>query len=130
MKRWLGRWIVAVSALHTLVALAVFRPQLSSIVERGFFNSLGEDVRLSVAAWYVLFGAVLFVLGLAIDALERHEGLAIPRSLGWSLLVLALVGVSLMPASGFWLALPPAIAILLRKGAGRSATAGTQPPEL
>lgn len=30
-------------------------------------------------------------------------------------LALALVGVALMPASGFWLLLPPVCAILLRK---------------
>lgn len=125
MKRWLGRWIVGVSLLHTLVALVLFRSQLSAILERGFFNSLGGDARLSVAAWFVLFGAVLFVLGLAIDALERHKGSAVPRSLGWSLLALGLVGVSLMPASGFWLTFPPAVAILLRRGAGHPAAAST-----
>lgn len=53
MKRWIGRWVMGVAAVHTAFALVVFAP------------------------------------------------------------VLRALGVVLMPASGFWLALPPAFAVLL-----------------
>ena len=46
--------------------------------------------------------------------LERTTKGVLPGSLGWSLLALAILGVVLMPDSGFWLAFPPAIAVLVR----------------
>lgn len=116
MKRWMGRWLVAVSAVHTLFALVVFKTQLVSIVQRGVFNTVLGDAMTGVAVWFVLFGGALFICGLAIDALERSSS-PLPKSVGWSLFGLALAGVCLMPASGFWLAFPPAIAIIARKPA-------------
>ena len=61
------------------------------------------------------------ILSLWVSALERGSAV-MPRSLGWSLLTLSILGVVLMPSSGFWLAFPPAIALLVRKNA-RSAGA-------
>jgi hypothetical protein len=113
MKPWIGAWLIAVAALHTVFALVVFGDPLRGLLARGLFDAIGGDLRSAVAAWFLLFGLLLFVFGLAVAALERAGG-PLPASLGWSLLGLALLGVVLMPASGFWLAFPPAIAILLR----------------
>ena len=63
----------------------------------------------------VLFGVLLFACGLAVAALER-AGAPMPRALGVCLLALTVLGVVLMPASGFWLAFPPAVVILVRAG--------------
>lgn len=123
MKHWIGRWLIAVAAIHTLFAIVVFRNVLSSIIKRGVFNTVGNDSMTGVVVWFVLFGAVLFICGLAVSALERSS-LNLPASLGWSLLALSVLGVVLMPASGFWLAFPPALAILLRKPPIQSAAAG------
>lgn len=115
MKHWIGRWLIAVSVAHTLFAIIVFRSVLSSIIQSGVFNTVGSDPMTGVVVWFVLFGAMLFICGLAVSALERSSPNALPASLGWSLLGLTVLGVVLMPASGFWLALPPALAIILRK---------------
>lgn len=123
MKPWIGRWLIAVSALHTAFAVVVFHPVLLDIARRGVFNTVGRDPRTGAAVWFVLFGAAMFGTGLAISALEQAVPQALPRSLGWSLLALALLGVLLMPASGFWLALPPAFALLRRRPLARLAHA-------
>jgi hypothetical protein len=115
LKHWIGRWLIVVSVIHTLFAIGVFRSVLSSIVQRGVFNTIGNDPMLGAVVWFVLFGFVLFILGLAVSALERSSTNHLPASLGWSLLVLSVLGVILMPASGFWLVFPPAFAILLRR---------------
>jgi len=46
--------------------------------------------------------------GLAVDELERQTPAWHSPTLAVGLLVLVLIGVTLMPASGFWLALPVA----------------------
>lgn len=115
MKNWIGRWLIGVSIIHTLFALAVFHRVLAAIVRRGVFDTVGNDPMVGAVVWFVLFGLALFIVGLAVSSLERASSGVLPKSLGWSLLALAVLGVVLMPASGFWLAFPPAIAVLLRK---------------
>jgi hypothetical protein len=116
MKRWIGWWIIAVSFIHTLFAFVVFGDVLRSLAARGLFDAVGNDARAGVAAWFVLFGALLFVCGITIAALERASSDLLPKRIGWSLLFLAVLGVTLMPASGFWLAFPPALAIIAGRG--------------
>lgn len=115
MKQWIGRWLIGVSAIHTVVAVAVFSEVLVSIVKRGVFNTVGADPMTGAVVWFVLFGAMLFVCGLAIAALEKSASGQLPKSIGWSLLAMGIAGVTLMPASGFWLVFPPAIAVLRTK---------------
>jgi hypothetical protein len=114
MTHWIGRWLIGVSILHTLFATVVFHKTLLIIVQRGVFNVVGTDPMIAAVVWFVLCGAAMFIGGLAISALERASG-TVPKSIGWSLLVYAIIGVVLMPASGFWLIFPPAIAVLLKK---------------
>ena len=115
MKRWIGRWLVAVSIGHVVLAIVVFRTLLAAVVERGLVHAVGTDPRTQLAVWYVLFGVMLFICGLSIDALERASANYVPKFLGWCLLALGVLGAALMPESGFWLVFPPAIAVLARR---------------
>ncbi|WP_233589956.1 DUF6463 family protein [Acidovorax sp. FJL06] len=113
---WKGGWLLAVAAVHTAFAAVVFLPQLQEIARRGVFDSVGTDPMVGAVAWFVLFGGVLALLGWAVLLLERHAVLApVPlRPLGMGVLALTVLGIVLMPASGFWLALPPALALCRR----------------
>ncbi|RQO81115.1 hypothetical protein DBV10_16570 [Acidovorax sp. FJL06] len=108
--------MLAVAAVHTAFAAVVFLPQLQEIARRGVFDSVGTDPMVGAVAWFVLFGGVLALLGWAVLLLERHAVLApVPlRPLGMGVLALTVLGIVLMPASGFWLALPPALALCRR----------------
>ena len=112
---WIGRWTVAVAVLHTAFAVIVMRDPLIEVARRGYFDAIGRDAEIAAPVWFILFGFLLFILGLAITALERSlpEG-RVPIELGWGLLLLCAIGLVLMPASGFYLALVPAIAIIAR----------------
>lgn len=125
MKHWIGRWLIGISIIHTLFAAVIFGKVLLSVAQRGVFNTVGTDPMVGAVVWFVLFGAALFICGLAVSALERSSPNPLPKSLGWSLLALATLGVFLMPASGFWLAFPPAIAVLARKSTVQPVVAGT-----
>ncbi|TAJ80096.1 MAG: molecular chaperone GroEL [Gallionellaceae bacterium] len=116
MKAWIGRWLMGVSIIHTLLSTFVFAKVFQSIFQRGLFDTVGVDSSVGIAVWCALFGVALFICGLAISVLEQTSpGGALPKSLGLALFTLSTIGVVLMPASGFWLAFPPAIAILARK---------------
>ena len=110
-KRWIGRWIIAVAVIHTCFAFVVFQPTLAGIVERGVWNSIGEDPMRGAVAWFVLFGGALLAFGIAVDALEQSGSAGPTRPLAWSLLVVALMGIILMPVSGFWLVLPAVVGL-------------------
>jgi Family of unknown function (DUF6463) len=114
VKNWIGRWLIGVSILHTLFAIVVFHSTLVLIAQRGVFNVVGTDPMIASVVWFVLCGAAMFIGGLAISALENATQ-SVPKSIGWCLLGYTLIGLLLMPASGFWLVLPPAMAVLLRK---------------
>jgi hypothetical protein len=73
---------------------------------------IGVDPLRGAVVWFLLFGFVLFVLGLAINIIEEMSNGDIPASIGFSLLFIILLGVVLMPISGFWFALPPALSIV------------------
>ncbi|TXT37549.1 MAG: hypothetical protein FD135_3542 [Comamonadaceae bacterium] len=113
--RWIGRWIMAVAALHTLVGLVMFQTPLTAMASGGWWDSVGHDPTRGVAAWFMLFGGPLLALGLAIDALEQHPSTRAMPTLGWLMLLLCAMGALWMPVSGFWLCLPPGIALLRQK---------------
>ena len=115
-QTWKGLWLLGVAVLHTVFAVVVFQPQMREIVERGVFDCVGTDPMRGAVSWFVLFGGLFALLGWAVMLVERQAALApVPlRALGAGLLALALLGIVLMPASGFWLVLPPALALCLR----------------
>lgn len=115
MKQWVGRWLIGLSVLHTVFAVVVFGEELASIIKRGMFNTVGSNPMTGAVVWFVLFGAMLFICGLAVAEIEKSSSVQIPNVIGWSLLVMAIIGVTLMPVSGFWFVFPPAIAILVKK---------------
>jgi hypothetical protein len=113
-QQWIGHWISAVAVIHTLFALVVFGHVFVDIIERGVINTVGSDPMTAAAVWFLLFGVALWLLGVAVAGLQRAAQ-PIPATLGWGLFALCALGVLLMPASGFWLAFPPAIGMLLKK---------------
>lgn len=113
-RPWKGRWLLAVALLHTLAAAVMFAPQWQILWQRGVFNAVADDMHLGAAVWFLLFGAVLALLAWEVTALESSQPAVALRPMGWCLLALVLAGVVLMPVSGFWLVLPPALALLVR----------------
>jgi hypothetical protein len=111
---WIGRWVMAVAGLHTVVGLLIFLTPLTEMAKAGWFDSIGNDPMRGVAAWFMLFGGPLLGLGLAIDALEKLQARHAMHALGWLLLLLCAVGALWMPVSGFWLCIPPGIALARR----------------
>lgn len=115
MKYWIGKWIVTVSIVHTIFAVVVFPEVIWQIFLDGVFDSIGVDPLRGAVAWFLLFGFVLFGLGLAINTIEEMSNGDVPASIGFSLLFVILLGIVLMPISGFWLVLPPALIVIYKR---------------
>lgn len=118
-KIWIGRWIVFVAIIHTVFGLVVGGKVVSGLVERGFFNAMGSDPMTGYIVWFVLVGPVLALLGMAVTVIERSGQSALARPLGIGLLMLATLGVVLMPVSGFWLMYPAVYGLLRGTTAAR-----------
>lgn len=125
MRCWVGRWLMGVSALHCLLGVFLFAAPLRELVAGGLWNTLGTRDPMRYAAFWFMFGGVVTALvGYLADWIERVLGSTLPRSLGWTLLAISVVGVILAPVSGFWLVFPAALGTLAQSGpAGRQAPA-------
>ncbi|MFT5294493.1 MAG: hypothetical protein ACI9YH_000499 [Colwellia sp.] len=113
MKNWQGNWIIAVAACHTLFAVIMFSAEYSTLYSNGIINSLTTD-RSAAAVWFFLFGQILFIVGLLINSFDPQNNRQIPLSIVLNLFLLTLVGITIMPASGFWLIFPPLISLLMK----------------
>ena len=122
MKNWIGLWVIGISIIHTVFAFIFFRAGLDSILKDGIFNTVGQDSLRAASVWFLLFGFLLFILGLVLVAWEKSTRTPLPVSAAWGLLFLGILGIVLMPVSGFWLIFPPVVAILLNTRRGVAQT--------
>lgn len=113
MKRWVGRWIVAVGIIHVAVGLAVFRDPLLAIVRDGVWNAVDGHAGRPLAFWFVFVGFLTIVFGRLVDWMESR-GIPIPQTVGWAFFVLVVLGIVAMPIGGGWLLLPPSVGVLMR----------------
>lgn len=127
MKHWISRWVLGVAFLHTLFAFVVLGPHMLAMLREGLFNTVKTDPTAGVTAWFFLFGILLVLLALPLQTLEK-AGMALPKGFGWGLFGLAVLGVVLMPDSGFWLVFPPALAIMAGKTGARIEAAAQGAP--
>ncbi|UOQ52553.1 DUF6463 family protein [Hymenobacter cellulosivorans] len=116
MKRWIGRTLIGIGLLHTVFAIMVFSPIWAALVREGLLNTVNRQLQREAAYWFLFFGFVVLLLGALIDWCEA-QGSRLPAFLGWGLLAMTVVGVAVMPVSGMWLALIPAIGLIRQQTA-------------
>lgn len=103
---------------HCALFLWFGRRSVRAIAGEGFWNTVDPVRERQVLFWALLTGVMALLLGqLALWVTKRGQPL--PSSLGWQLLSMTLVAGVLMPVSGGWLLLVPAILIIL---GGRAAS--------
>jgi hypothetical protein len=117
MKR-IGYVLIAIAVLHTVMGPVFYSQQVTDVLQAGVFNSIIPPYwDRNAAFWYFVFGAMLAVYGAMTQWLLNTIG-SVPRFWGWSFLALCVAGVIFMPASGFWLGLLPAVAMIRQSGTG------------
>lgn len=122
VTRWIGRAVMAIGVLHTVVGFAMFRTTLKELLAEGLVNTVHGQPMREFAFWFLFFGFLGILLGALVDWCETL-GHPLPAFLGLGLLALAAVCVTLMPVSGGWLLLVPAVGALTRSPAARRVAA-------
>lgn len=112
-KRWIGRWLMAVGALHVPIALVKHHSAWTEIAQAGAFDAVAGHAARGHATWFLIAGPSLLFLGAVLDAVEKAQ-IRPPLALGVAMLLMATCMLVLMPRSGTWLLLPPAFAMIWR----------------
>ncbi|GAB5491778.1 MAG: DUF6463 family protein [Phototrophicaceae bacterium] len=112
MRKRLGTILMAIAVLHEVVGLFVYSTPLQDIFQAGFFNTINPPYwERDAAFWFLMFGVTLFLMGWIAQWMLNNIGI-IPKFFSFGLLIMCIIGVMMMPASGFWLAIPVALMML------------------
>jgi hypothetical protein len=114
MTRWCGWFLIATGIGHAAVGLVLFRHPVADVLREGIVNTVRGQYDREAAFWFLLFSPVCAALGHLVNrAVARGDGEML-RFMGGALLGIGVVGVLLMPVSGFWIVC--AIAALMLRG--------------
>jgi hypothetical protein len=115
LKRHSGLLLGLTGWLHTVVGIFLLWGILGDIVEAGVFNAVEPHFDRGAAVWFLFSGFFMLLLAYLMGWVIKEKGMELPRALAWYLLALSVLGIILMPISGFWLALPQVWIILSRR---------------
>jgi hypothetical protein len=113
MKAWIGKTVVGIGVVHTLFGVVFMRETLALLWSEGLINTVNGQPRREFVFWFLAFGLLAIILGFFLDWTERR-GIVPPRFLGWSLFILTVAVVTIMPISGGWLVFVPAVGLIIR----------------
>ena len=113
-----GWLLLGVAALHAACGVWIGRRALLAMAREGFVNAVVPHLDRMFVVWFLLMSPLLWIVG-RVALWLASESRRPPVWLGRSLVALALMGAVLMPASGFWLILAPAIWLWLAARAPR-----------
>ena len=111
---WIGKSLLGIGALHSAMGFALGGQSLAEIVEVGFFGAVNGQPSREAIFWFLFFGFLLMLVGHLVNSLESRH-IVIPKSFGYGLLVMTIFGLMIMPISGWWLALAPAIGLVVKQ---------------
>jgi hypothetical protein len=107
--KWISYWMMIIAIIHTGLAIVLFGSAYMMFLRKGVWNTVSTDGD-RLALWFLVAGAMMFLMGYLFS--QMHS---IPKLAGVLLGLIGLVGGLLLPPSGFWLLIPPAIGILLHR---------------
>ncbi len=108
--RWIGRWVMGVAIIHTVFTFVLFQAQIEALLNHRLYDSVTTPM-IGAATWFFLFGPPLFLIGLLIDWAEKNTHAPLPRALTWGLSIITILGIVMMPESGFYLMIPALIGL-------------------
>ncbi len=112
-----GYWLLITSIIHVIVGFWIYGEALSEIISNGFFNSVAPNpfapnFAREDAFWFMTLTTFFMILAqLCLWAHSRK--IALPGSIGWTLLITSIIGAIAIPISGFWLLMVPAVLIIV-----------------
>ncbi len=116
MLKLSGYLLIITSILHFMGGFVFFPEPLAEIAQAGWWNAVSPDplnlnYEREAAFWFMMISPLLFILGMLCCWIQEQQ-IKIPVFVGWILLVVTIIGIVIMPVSGFWLLLLPSGIIL------------------
>ncbi len=105
-----GYLLIGTGVIHNLVGLILGYSVLVTIGKAGIVNSVDGHFDRMAVFWFLFSGFGIMMCG---DLLMRMK--TTPPTFAWSLLTLSLLGVVMIPISGFWIVIPQAVYMLVAK---------------
>ncbi|OJJ15359.1 hypothetical protein BKI52_38750 [marine bacterium AO1-C] len=116
MKNNIGVVVIIIGVLHSLLGFVKHSGVFGGMLSNGLLNT-GNTIERNLAFWFTFAGITFMLLGYLIKYIESQK-LAVPITFGWLLLGAAVVGVVILPISGFWALFLPAILIIYQAKSG------------
>ncbi len=116
MKAWIGKVLFFIGILHTTAGVSIYKAVLGTILSEKLFNTITtiEGYDRQAAFWFLYAGFMLMVLGVLINWFENNKQ-NVPRFVEWSLAIITITGIIMMPGSGFWFLILPAAGLFYRR---------------
>ncbi len=114
MKVWIGKSVLFIGIVHSAFGFIVFRDILAELGRELLLNTVDGQPDREAAFWFLFSGFSLLIIGGLIHWIEQRQ-LALPLFLKWSFLAITLLGCFIIPKSGFWLLLVPAVGMYLHQ---------------
>lgn len=105
--KWPGYWIVVVAIGHGIVSAFFFGRTYVELARVGFWGSVSSSVE-QLALWFGIASPFMLLVGLCVLGSPKNSTV-----IGVTLGLTALLGAILLPISGFWMLIPPAVGISL-----------------
>jgi hypothetical protein len=107
-----ARALIGIGILHLLVFGWLGRGVIIAVINGGVWNTIDPIHERQMIFWALMTGVFGMMLGDLALWVER-QGKRLPAFLGWQMIAVALVCGILMPESGGWLFLIPAVLVLI-----------------
>lgn len=99
-----GYILIALGFGHAVVGIVKYRSAIVAWIRDGFFNAASGHADRLLAFWFLMFGAMLLLLGqVTLYAAQTHD-MYLLRVLGWHVIGIGIVGATALPRSPFWVA--------------------------
>ena len=103
--RYTGLSFALIGVLHLMLGLVLHRRSFGSMLAGGLINTVRHETGHQLAFWFTFAGPIMLLVGYLMDWVVRQKKLTLPIGFGYALTSLSLLGVILLPMSGFWLVL-------------------------
>lgn len=114
MKLWKysGTFLTLTGIIHTIYAVLTGKAVYAEILKDGLVDSIGNSYERDFALWFLVCGFLLILWGQTLQHYIKKEQKPAPMFLGYSILLISIIGCLIEPVSGFWLFFPQAFIIL------------------
>lgn len=111
--KYSGTFLAITGILHAIIAVLINGRIYVEIFRSGLVNINSKDYTVGFAFWFFMIGVLLIFWGLTLQYYIKEVQKPAPLFIGYTMLIFAVIGCLMIPASGFWLFIPQALIIIV-----------------